>query len=60
MRAALAQLPENTRRVLEMAYFRGLTQSEIAADLGASLGTVKSWVRRGLLSLRHALGDLLE
>jgi len=60
VRAALTQLPENQRRVLEMAYYRGLTQSEIAADLDASLGTVKSWARRGLLSLRDALGDLLE
>jgi RNA polymerase sigma-70 factor (ECF subfamily) len=60
VRAALAQLPENPRRVLEMAYYRGLSQSEIAADLDASLGTVKSWARRGLLSLRHALGDLVE
>ncbi len=60
VRAALAQLPENQRRVLEMAYYRGLTQSEIAADLGAALGTVKSWARRGLSSLERALGDLLE
>ena len=60
VRAALAELPENHRRVLEMAYYRGLTQSEIAADLDASLGTVKSWARRGLLGLKHALGDLLE
>jgi RNA polymerase sigma-70 factor (ECF subfamily) len=60
VRAALAMLPENQRRVLEMAYFRGLSQTEIAADLDASLGTVKSWTRRGLISLRHALGDLVE
>ena len=60
VRAALAELPENHRRVLEMAYYCGLTQSEIAADLDASLGTVKSWARRGLLRLRDSLGDLLE
>jgi len=60
VRAALAQLPENQRRVLELAYYRGLSQSEIAADLDASLGTVKSWARRGLLTLKEALGDLLE
>lgn len=58
--AALAQLPENQRRVLELAYYRGLSQSEIAVDLSASLGTVKSWARRGLLALRDALGDLTE
>ena len=60
VRAALAELPENQRRVLEMAYYRGLSQSEIAADLDASLGTVKSWARRGLLALKQALGDLIE
>ena len=59
VRSALAQLPESQRRVLEMAYYRGLSQSEIAVDLGASLGTVKSWARRGLLSLKLALGDLV-
>jgi RNA polymerase sigma-70 factor (ECF subfamily) len=60
VRAALAELPENQRRVLEMTYYRGLTQTEIAADLDTALGTVKSWARRGLLSLKHALGDLAE
>jgi RNA polymerase sigma-70 factor, ECF subfamily len=60
VRAALELLPKDQRRVLEMAYYRGLTQSEIAADLDTSLGTVKSWARRGLLTLRHTLGDLLE
>ena len=60
VRAALAQLPGDQRRVLEMAYYRGLSQAEIAADLDASLGTVKSWARRGLIALRDALGDLVE
>ena len=60
VRAALDQLPHAQRQVLEMAYYRGLSQSEIASDLGASLGTVKSWARRGLLSLRQVLGDLVE
>jgi RNA polymerase sigma-70 factor (ECF subfamily) len=60
VRAALAELPEGQRKVLELAYYRGLTQSEIANDLDASLGTVKSWARRGLQSLARALGDLVE
>src|SRR5262249_5080029 len=60
VRTAVAELPANERRALEMVYYQGLTQSEIAATLDAPLGTVKSWCRRGLLSLRAALGDLVE
>jgi RNA polymerase sigma-70 factor (ECF subfamily) len=59
VREALEQLPANERRALEMAYFRGLTQAEIAEDLGAPLGTVKSWCRRGLLGMKQSLGDLV-
>ncbi|MGH8566717.1 MAG: sigma-70 family RNA polymerase sigma factor [Gammaproteobacteria bacterium] len=59
VRNALAQLPEPQRRVLEMAYFRGLSQAEIATELDAPLGTVKSWARRGLFSLRSALQELM-
>jgi len=53
MRAALAQLPGEQRQVLELAYWGGLSQSEIAAQLGRPLGTVKSWTRQGLLRLRE-------
>lgn len=60
VRAALAELPANERRALEMAYFQGLTQTEIAEDLAAPLGTVKSWCRRGLVTLKRSLGDLVE
>jgi RNA polymerase sigma-70 factor (ECF subfamily) len=59
VRDALAQLPENERRALELAYFQGLTQAEIAEDLGAPLGTVKSWCRRGLLAMKQSLGELV-
>lgn len=55
VRAALAGLPEAQRRVLEMSYYRDLSQAEIAAELDKPLGTVKSWARRGLLGLRDAL-----
>ena len=60
VRDAMSELPDNERRALEMAYFQGLTQAEIAEDLQAPLGTVKSWCRRGLLAMKKSLGDLVE
>jgi RNA polymerase sigma-70 factor (ECF subfamily) len=52
---ALAQLPEEQKRPLMLAYFDGLTQSEIAAQLGAPLGTVKTRMRSGMIKLRELL-----
>jgi RNA polymerase sigma-70 factor, ECF subfamily len=54
---ALEQLSTTERKVLRMAYYQGLSQSEIAKRLGTALGTVKSKTRRGLLKLRQALAD---
>ena len=60
VRRALAGLPAQEHRALEMAYYQGLTQGEIAEELGAPLGTVKSWCRRGLIELKKALADLVD
>ena len=54
-RSFLAGLPEDQRRAIELAYFEGLSQSEIADQLGTPVGTVKSWIRKGLLRLRDEM-----
>jgi RNA polymerase sigma-70 factor (ECF subfamily) len=53
--SALSQLPEEQKRPLMLAYFDGLTQSEIATQLGAPLGTVKTRMRSGMMKLRELL-----
>jgi RNA polymerase sigma-70 factor, ECF subfamily len=55
LKAALSTLPAEQRHALELAYFEGMTQSEIAAKTGCPLGTVKTRVRTAMQSLRQIL-----
>ncbi len=58
VRAAMQTLPPPQRRVIELAYFAGLTQTEIAALTSTPLGTVKTRVRLAMSKLRVALHDI--
>jgi RNA polymerase sigma-70 factor, ECF subfamily len=57
VRSALASLPGELRRVLDLAFFEGCSQSEIADILKEPLGTIKSRARRAMDRMRSALGD---
>jgi RNA polymerase sigma-70 factor (ECF subfamily) len=59
-RSAIGRLPEDQRRALELAYFHGLTQEEIAARTSTPLGTVKTRVRLGLMKLREHMRPYWE
>jgi RNA polymerase sigma-70 factor (ECF subfamily) len=56
---ALEALPPEQRQLIEEAYFSGLTQSELAERFGLPLGTVKTRVRTGLMTLRRELQSTL-
>ena len=55
LKSAVAALPADQRQVIELAYFEGLSQTQIAQRLGEPLGTVKTRVRLGMAKLRQAL-----
>ena len=59
-RTAVAELPAEQREALELAYFGGLTQQEIAAKTRTPLGTVKTRVRLGLMKLRDRIRPYLS
>jgi RNA polymerase sigma-70 factor, ECF subfamily len=56
VRSALAELPEPQRIALELAYFEGLSQSEIATRLSQPLGTIKTRMQLGMKKMRERLG----
>ncbi len=55
VQAALTKLSQSQREVLTMAYYFGMTQTEIAEKLGLPLGTIKSRIRYGLMHVKHNL-----
>jgi RNA polymerase sigma-70 factor, ECF subfamily len=55
MRGCLEELTDQQRRSVSLAFFEGLTHAELTQRLQTPLGTVKSWIRRGLLSLKRCL-----
>jgi len=55
IRALMGGLLPRQKRAIELAYFEGLSHSEIAAKLSEPLGTVKSWIRNGILRLKEGL-----
>ena len=57
LRDAVARLSPEQRKVIDLAFFGGLTQSEIADRLGEPLGTIKARARRGLMKLKELLGE---
>jgi RNA polymerase sigma-70 factor (ECF subfamily) len=59
LREAMKDLPADQRMAIELAFFTGLSQTDIAARLQQPLGTIKARIRRGMLRLREQLGGVL-
>ena len=59
LRDAMKELPADQRMAIELAFFTGLSQSDIATRLQQPLGTIKARIRRGMLRLRDQLGGAL-
>ena len=59
VRSAVMKLSENQRRAIELAFFGGMTQTEIATELCEPLGTIKARIRRGMMDLRDLLEPML-
>ena len=57
IRGAIAKLNPNQQKVIELAYYEGLSQTEMAERLSQPLGTIKTWVRSALQSLREELTE---
>lgn len=60
VRTCLEQLPLATRMAIQAAFFEGLTYAQLADRAGVPLGTMKSWIRRGLATMRNALASESE
>ena len=56
---ALKQIPEEQYKIIELAYFEGMTQSEIAKKLSVPIGTIKSRTRQALIKLEKIIGPLI-